>query len=224
MPLSKPAYIHFIPIFFVLLLMSGCAKQAKDESRAANERPQRLECPQPLVEEHPAREIVNLFMQALLRGENETVRNLLTPLARQKGREQRIPFTTPPSGTASFQLHGLTLHGSIGAYVQTTLTDLDEQGRTESAEIVWIVAKTNEGWRVAGAAVSLFDGQDKTIINFEDPEASQHAIAQAEVQATVQADRTERKSNPTILSQPGPMPSRRDVTSSTYIRQVSGEF
>jgi len=136
--------------------------------------------------QHPAAVVVENFLTAILCGDNSTIRALLTPLARQKGDEKGIPFSPPASPTASFAVLKTTEQGEFGAYVYTDLADSDGQGGKESAEIIWVVAKTEEGWRVAGAAVSLFEGQDKTVINFEDPDAAQQAIADAETQDSEQ--------------------------------------
>jgi hypothetical protein len=126
-----------------------------------------------------ATEIVSKFMTALLQSESQTIRALLTPIARQKGEERGIPFAPKTTHTASFTIDQTIPQGKNCTYVHTTLTDLNEKGEKESAEIVWIVTKSKEGWRIAGAAVALFDGQDKTLLNFEAPEAAQNAISAA---------------------------------------------
>jgi hypothetical protein len=139
-----------------------------------------------LPEETPAAtEIVSRFMTAILHGESQTIYTLLTPLARQKNKEMGIAFTPQTSHTASFTIDHAVPQGENCVYVHTTLTDLNENGENESAEIVWIVTKNEEGWRIFGAAVALFDGQDKTLLNFEDPEAAQNAISIAEIQSVL---------------------------------------
>jgi hypothetical protein len=130
---------------------------------------------------HSATDVVSKFMAAMIRGESQTIRMLLTPLARQKGEEKGIPFASEASDTALFTIDKAVPQGENSIYVHTTLTDLNEKSEKESVEIVWIVTKNEEGWRVAGAAVSLLAGQDKTLINFEDPEAAQNAISLAVV-------------------------------------------
>ncbi|MDR1270490.1 MAG: hypothetical protein LBK82_13290 [Planctomycetaceae bacterium] len=135
-----------------------------------------------LPEISDTRAIVSRFMTAMLHGENQTIRTLLTPAARQKGEEMGIFFTPQTTHTASFTIDQTIPQGENCVYVYTTLTDLNEKGENESVEIVWIVTKKEEGWRVSGAAAALFDGQDKTLLDFEDPEAAQNAISVAEIQ------------------------------------------
>lgn len=161
--------------YLVLLIGCGGTQSASSESSSPTEAVADVSTPP-----HPAASTVHDFMTAMLRGEDEAIRSLLTPTARQKGEEKGIPFAPPASDTATFRVDRTTPQGENGAYVHTTLTDLDEMGRPESAEIIWIVALGSEGWRVAGAAVALFEGQEPTVINFEDPDAAQEAIAAAE--------------------------------------------
>ena len=161
------------------LLLSGCGK-GNDTATSTSLESGTAQNPADNGADHPAAQTVTLFLQAMLRGEDVSLRSLLTPLARERGEEQGIPFSPPASDTAVFTIDKTTLQGEIGAYVYTTLTDQDEEGESEAAEIIWIVANTEDGWRVAGAAVALFEGQEKTVINFEDPEAALQAIVQAE--------------------------------------------
>ncbi len=128
-----------------------------------------------------ASQTVAKFMTAMLRGEDEKIRALLTPKARKVGEEKGVPFSPPASDTATFTIDKFETCGDASVSVSTTLTDVDpENGQKESSEIVWQVVKTEEGWRVSGALVALFEDQPKIQINFEDPEAAQQAIADAE--------------------------------------------
>jgi len=120
-------------------------------------------------------------MTAMLRGEDEKIRALLTPTARKVGEEQGVPFSPPASDTATFVIDETVASDDSTASVFTTLTDVDPvSGQKESSEIVWTVARTDEGWRVSRALVSLFEGQPRILINFEDPEATQKALVEAE--------------------------------------------
>lgn len=139
----------------------------------------RLKSDDESLRRHPAELVVERFLEAMFQGQEETVRSYLTATARRKGEKMGIPFSFRPNPSATFTLHGTAVKGDVGAYVQTTLEDVDDQGHRESAEIVWVVASTTEGWRVAGAAVSLFAGQEKTVLSFEDPGAAQQAIDEA---------------------------------------------
>lgn len=195
-----------ICLAFFIATAGGCAEKKKEEPV---EPATTGSAPKPLnfsggetvakleTAPHPAEQVVDRFLQALLRGDEKTFRSLLTPTARKQGEEKGIPFSPSPSPMASYSIRTTILKETIGAYVVSNLTDIDEQGRRESAEIVWVVARTGEGWRVAGAAVALFEGQEKTVINFEDPEAACRAIADAESR-----DVRRRQNSPKIAAQP----------------------
>ena len=166
-----------------ILVFSGCKEKETNSppvpvhpSNTANDSSAQAE-PHP---EHPAADTARNFFEAIQQGDEVKIRSLLTPLARKKGEENSIPFSPNPSKTAYFTVDQAVPKGEIGAYVHSTLNDVNEQGQKESVEIIWIVARSEEGWRIAGAAVALFEGQEKTVINFEDPEAALKSIADAE--------------------------------------------
>jgi hypothetical protein len=54
--------------------------------------------------------------------------------------------------------------------VSSLWTDLDENGEAQTDEALWVLRKEAEGWRVAGVAATVFDGEPPLLLNFEDPE------------------------------------------------------
>ena len=170
---------RFLIAFCVLLIFCvGCETR---EVPSTAEKPTVLV---PAVDTSQAVQTVFDFMTAMLRGEDEKIRALLTPTARKAGEEKGIPFTPAASDTATFTIDKTVPNGNTASSVFTTLTDIDpETNQKESSEIVWTVVQTEEGWRVSGALVSLFDGQPKIHIDFEEPEAAQKALTEAEAKA-----------------------------------------
>ena len=163
----------------LLVPVVGCG--TKEVPSAVSEKPTESA---PVSASSQAVQTVTDFMAAMLRGEDEKIRTLLTPIARKAGEEKGVPFSPAASDTATFTIDKAVPNGSAAASVFTTLTDIDpETEQKESSEIVWTVVQTEEGWRVSGALVALFDGQPKIQINFEDPEATQQALAEAEAKA-----------------------------------------
>jgi hypothetical protein len=172
---------RFFAVFCVLAVL--CVGCGTEESPIASEkRIHQSSCLKaPTESAHPAVQTVSDFMTAMLRGEDEKIRSLLTPKARKVGEEQGVPFSPPASDTATFTVDKVEPNGSSISSVTTTLTDIDpESGQKESSEIVWTVVETEEGWRVSGAQVALFEGQPKILIDFENPEAAQKALMDAE--------------------------------------------
>ncbi len=161
-----------------LSLLTGCGTQSSAPTVA--EETQKL---LPTATYSPPTQTVVDFMMAMIRGDDMKIRTLLTPTARKVGEEQGVPFAPPASGTSTFSIDKTVDETTDLASVYTTLTDTAPDGEKESAEIIWKVVKTSEGWRVSSAAVALFEGQPKTIIDFENPEATQRAIAEAEAKS-----------------------------------------
>ncbi len=132
-----------------------------------------------------AKEAVNAavlqFLNAVRSGQDETVFKMMSPTARQICSRDKIP-SLPASDSAQFTIDEITLLGSDGAHVRTTMIDLDEQGEKVEESLVWALRSTSEGWRIAGVAFSLFEGYEPIVVNFE----SKEDIAKAEAQALAQ--------------------------------------
>lgn len=108
------------------------------------------------------------FLKAVQTGDDEKAANMLTKLARQKTEELDMVVAPPGSQTASFEVGEVEMIQEGGAYVSSTWTDVDDQGQSHSDQIVWVLRKEPEGWRIAGMVTKLFD--NKLVLNFEDPE------------------------------------------------------
>jgi hypothetical protein len=108
------------------------------------------------------------FLKAVQTGNDEGAANMLTKLARQKTEEMEMVVAPPGSETASFEVGQVEMIQDHGAYVSSTWTDQDEEGKPHSDQIVWVLRREPEGWRIAGMVTKLFD--NKLVLNFEDPE------------------------------------------------------
>jgi acylphosphatase len=49
-------------------------------------------------------------------------------------------------------------------------SETEANGTTASTEVIWVLRKQANGWRVAGMATAIEDGQLPILFNFEDPE------------------------------------------------------
>jgi hypothetical protein len=103
----------------------------------------------------------------------------------------------PGSDTARFEVGQVQTLGDDGARVAIKWTDLDETGKPHSDEVLWMVRRVDEGWRIAGVAAPVFEGEPPLLLNFEDPadmlakqklvrEEIKRRADQAAVQATSQ--------------------------------------
>ncbi len=56
------------------------------------------------------------------------------------------------------------------AHVPTRWIDLDETGKPRTDRATWVCRLEAEGWRVAGFAAYVFEGEDPLLLSFEDPD------------------------------------------------------
>jgi hypothetical protein len=110
------------------------------------------------------------FLEAVRTGADEKASKMLTPLARQKVAEQHMVVAPPGSDTAKFQVGQVQMLSDEGARVTVKWTDLNENGQPRTDEVIWMVRKVTDGWRIAGVAAPVFEGEPPLILNFEDPE------------------------------------------------------
>jgi hypothetical protein len=109
------------------------------------------------------------FLEAVRTGNDEKAAKMLTPLAREKVAEQHMVVAPPGSDTARFEVGQVQTLGDDGARVSIKWTDLDETGKPHSDEVLWMVRRVDEGWRIAGVAAPVFEGEPPLLLNFEDP-------------------------------------------------------
>lgn len=112
---------------------------------------------------------VGQFLDAIRTGSDEKAMALLTSAARQKATETHRSPTPPASDTARFEVGEVELLGEDGARVACAWTDLDENGKPRTDHAFWVCRREAEGWRVAGVAAIVFDGEPPLLLNFEDP-------------------------------------------------------
>ena len=115
--------------------------------------------------------VVELFLVSLREGDAHTTSRLLTNKARTETASHDMVVRPPGSSTAKFVV-GQTIYTTERrdiCHVESNWTDVDEAGRRQTYEIVWILRKEAYGWGVAGMATELFSGEAPLVMNFEDP-------------------------------------------------------
>jgi hypothetical protein len=95
---------------------------------------------------------------------------MLTPLARTKVGEKQMTLAPPGTDTARFVIGKVERLAEDGARVAVDWTDRDYNGKSRTDQTIWMVRKEAEGWRIAGMAVPIFEGEPMVLMNFEDPE------------------------------------------------------
>ncbi|MGA2254957.1 MAG: hypothetical protein ABSG53_09865 [Thermoguttaceae bacterium] len=149
------------------LLAFGCSKspdqgttQASASNSATTTPPQ------------DAKEVVSRFLEAIRKGDNDAAMTFLTKVARQKAAETGRCLAPPPNDGAKIEVEDAfypTPSHEI-AHVPTRWIDLDETGKPRTDKATWVCCLQPEGWRVAGFAAYVFEGEDPLLLNFEDPE------------------------------------------------------
>jgi len=113
---------------------------------------------------------VSDFLEAVRTGNDEKAAAMLTKTARRKTAEKNMEVAPPGSDTAQFKVGKVEYLAEDGARVASTWSDLDENSRRQTDEILWMVRREPEGWRIAGVAATIFKGEPPLLLNFEDPE------------------------------------------------------
>jgi hypothetical protein len=147
-----------------LLPLVGCTR-----SRGPSEHPATSISENPEADStdtsEPAR-AVTVFFDALLRGDDEGVLQMYTARAREQI-AQVDSFGPKASDTAEFEASEVEYLAEDGARVACRLTDLDQDGKRHTFELVCAVRRESKGWRVAGIAVYPGPGEKPVIFDFE---------------------------------------------------------
>lgn len=115
-------------------------------------------------------QVISVFLDALRVGDSATTANLLTSKAREETAKHNIavdPQSAPGAKYAVAPAEFLP-DNPHGAHVRSSWTETYQDG-TVNYDIVWVLRRQKEGWRIAGMALELVPGQDPAFLNFEDP-------------------------------------------------------
>lgn len=116
------------------------------------------------------RTVVREFLTAIQQGNPEKAQSRLTPLTREKTKEMGIDVAPPGSATAKFEIGEVEFKGNTGAYVATKWIDDNGAGQKRTDDVVWMVRRVEEGWRICGLGAKVFEDQPPLFLNFEDPQ------------------------------------------------------
>lgn len=111
---------------------------------------------------------VKVFLEAVKTGDDEKVVQLFSELAREQAGKLNRQFAPVGSDTARYEVFtDVEYLAPDGARVKSTWTDLDSQGRPRTDEITWMLRKEEHGWRIAGMATVIFEGEPPLLLDFE---------------------------------------------------------
>ncbi len=111
------------------------------------------------------------FLEAVRTGNDQKAALMFTPAARAQVSQLGYQVAPTKSDTATFSVGEVIYLEGGGARVEATWTDL---GRTD--EMLWMLRSGTEGWRIAGMAATVFEGQPRLLLDFENLEQAMEKI------------------------------------------------
>ena len=124
------------------------------------------------------------FLEAVRTGDDAKAADMLTDLARTETTKYDLVVAPAGSETASFEVGAVEIVAEGGAHVTSRWTDVGEDGQPDPHEIIWMLRREPQGWRIAGMATKLFEDDLPLLLNFEDPEdmIRKQRLAEEEIQ------------------------------------------
>jgi hypothetical protein len=126
-------------------------------------------------------QVVSVFLDALRGGDQATTASLLTSKALTETSKQNLsvcPQATPNMEYTVTKSEVLPENPN-GAHVSVHWTENYSDGKVEY-DVVWVLRRQQDGWRIAGMAIELVPGQGLAFLNFEDPDDMIRKQEQAE--------------------------------------------
>jgi hypothetical protein len=119
----------------------------------------------------PPDHVVTVFLEALKGGDKATTASLLTTKALEE--TTRHNFVVDPQSSPNMQFEvqppEFIPNNPSGAHVTSVWTETFDDGKV-TYDVVWVLRRQPEGWRIAGMAIELSEGQPLSFLNFENPE------------------------------------------------------
>jgi hypothetical protein len=112
---------------------------------------------------------VGQFLEAVRTGNDRVAEGMFTDVARDRIKELNIQVAPRGSDTAKFEVGKAEFLADDGARVPCKWTDSDKEGNSRTDEITWMLRKEPQGWRVAGMAAVIFEGENPLLLDFENP-------------------------------------------------------
>ena len=151
-----------------IIAVVGCGKSQQPGTGEASRMPG-ARSQQAAQLEGPAAAVFE-FLNAVRSGNDDKVAQMLTVAARENTAKLNMVVAPPGSDTAEFIVGSVQYLSQDGARVASTWSDLDENSNRKTDEVLWMLRREASGWRIAGVATPVFEGEPPLLLNFEDPE------------------------------------------------------
>ncbi len=161
-------------ILGVVLLAGGCGKPAATTPDGASNSQTGVAASQSGAPSTPVKSdtpeaAVRAFLDAVKSGNDRSAESMFTDLARERIKDLGIQVAPRGSDTAKYEISKAELLAEDGARVPCKWTDIDQQGKSHTDEMTWMLRREPVGWRVAGMAAVIFEGEDPLLLDFENP-------------------------------------------------------
>jgi hypothetical protein len=114
--------------------------------------------------------VVYQFLEGIRKGDDNSASQLMSTVAREKIGQQGLQIAPQGSDTAKFEVGKVEYVAEGGARVAATWTDYNENRQLDTKNMLWVVRKDPEGWRIMGLAAEVFPGEAPLLLDFEKPE------------------------------------------------------
>ncbi len=122
-----------------------------------------------LQTDSPAR-ATHEFLDAVRTGNDEKAAMMMTATARKKTAELQIQVAPTGSDTAQFKIGEVRQLSGDRVAVASSWSDLDANSQRRTDQMVWMLRKGPEGWRIAGVAAEVFEDEPPLQLDFENPQ------------------------------------------------------
>lgn len=116
--------------------------------------------------------VVAQFYEALRTGSDTTIAGLLTDKAREETSKSGLGIQSQASEALSYEIHESEYVSDKmdGAHVRTMWLEPNADGQMTSTEVIWVLRKQGNGWKISGMATPVVEGELPLLFNFEEPE------------------------------------------------------
>jgi hypothetical protein len=116
--------------------------------------------------------VVAQFYEALRKGSDVTIAGLLTDKAREETSRSGLGIQSQASESLSYEIRESEYVSDQmdGAHVRTMWLEPDAAGQMTATEVIWVLRKQSDGWKISGMATPVVEGELPLLFNFEEPE------------------------------------------------------
>ncbi len=161
----------------VLCLSVGCsdsqqAPQADASSSAPTQADSAGTTTRPESADGRPDQVVSQFYQALRSGNNVSIEALLTDKAREETTKSGLSIQSQTSNSLEYEIGetDYVTENLDGAHVMSLWAEPDADGGLVSTEVIWVLRKQQNGWKISGMATAVAEGELPLLFNFENPE------------------------------------------------------